>query len=190
MSRWPLLAVVALLSINGCSGSHGSSPAASPSRTGSTSQPAASPSAGASDLTGATPMPSTAEQAVRTEQVNKTVRNADLVILTISSVSFADDETTVQAKVVNGHDSQVPLNPAEDMLLIDDVGNHYRLNPPPTNAKVEISPGATLSGSFVFFNPIDDHATTLTLVTCNAYGSVANEYSSNPQFKVSFPVAR
>jgi hypothetical protein len=69
------------------------------------------------------------------------------------------------------------------LVMIDNFGNQYNLAAPADNADIEIAPGTTLKGQFVFKGRLAPNASSLTLITNKEYGSGAtsSRYSQTPK---------
>jgi len=123
--------------------------------------------------------------------IDKSIRHPDLVTLKLTSIAFAPDSITVAIEATNGGGNDVDLNPSDDLVLVDDLGNRYAVNPPTSNPKVTVTKGTVLRGSLVFIGQLDPKASSLTLITADDYGSTTDEYSLNPKLVVpGLPVSR
>jgi hypothetical protein len=68
------------------------------------------------------------------------------------------------------------------MMLIDNLGNSYRLVQPADNDTVTVDSASTLQGVFGFAGELDPRATSLTLVT-NSLGQPGND-SNYPTLRI------
>jgi hypothetical protein len=137
------------------------------------------------------PSPAPAPAAGGSTALAKSARHPDLVTLKLTSIAFAPEAITVGVEATNGGQNDVDLNPSDDLFLIDDLGNRYAVNPPVSNPSVTVAKGTTLRGSLVFVGQLDPSAASLTLVTCDDFGSTSDKYSRSPKLVIAgLPVGR
>lgn len=130
----------------------------------------------------ATPLPAP-------QSLNLEVNDANGSVAQLTGISFAEDSTTIDLSMTNASSSNIKLNPNNQaMVLKDNLGNQYDIVPPADNPEVNIQPGTTLKGQFVFLGRVAPSASTLTLITNSEY-SDSQETSRNPQMTFTIPVA-
>jgi hypothetical protein len=102
--------------------------------------------------------------------------NNDQVVARLTQIGFTDDSIVVTMAFTNVSQEAIQLNAKDDLILDDDVyDSKYRLAVPSDNPKIQIQPGTTLKGQFVFLGRLSPQATTLTLTTNSAwYGDRKN----------------
>lgn len=107
----------------------------------------------------------------------------------LTKISFTKDSTKVEMSATNGSKNTVELNNnGRGMVLVDDLGKEYNLAAPATNPDVEILPGTTLKGEFVFIGKVSPGAKFLNLITNNPLGG--NESLSQiPKMKFFIPLS-
>ncbi len=86
-------------------------------------------------------------------------------VLRINQIGFAEDSITLALAITNGSNRSIELNEFDRMFLRDNRGGKYNLKPPPQNPQVEVTPGSTLTGKFVFLGRIAPAADSLALFT-------------------------
>jgi hypothetical protein len=118
------------------------------------------------------------------QTLNLQVNHANGTVVRLTGISFAEDSTNVNLAVTNGHKDPIKLNNSKDMVLIDNLGNQYNLVAPPDNSQIEIQPGTTLKGEFVFLGRMSPLATSFSLATNNMSGS-DQSYSNLPKIRVA-----
>lgn len=118
------------------------------------------------------------------QTLNLQVNHANGTVARLTGISFAEDSTKVNLAVTNGHKDPIKLNNSKDMVLIDNLGNQYNLVAPPDNSQIEIQPGTTLKGEFVFLGRMSPSATSFSLATNNMSGS-DQSYSNLPKIRVA-----
>lgn len=102
---------------------------------------------------------------VRAEHPNGTVGR-------LTSISFTKNNTIVEMAVTNGSLHTIYLNQQrKGMIVVDDLGNKYNLQPPLDNPELEINSGKTFKGSLLFQGGVTSQANNLTLITNNQIGS-------------------
>ncbi|MFB2894273.1 hypothetical protein ACE1CI_15290 [Aerosakkonemataceae cyanobacterium BLCC-F50] len=92
--------------------------------------------------------------------------NEDQVVARLTQIAFTDDSIVVTIAFTNVSQEAIQLNAKDDLILDDDVyDSKYRLAVPSDNPKIQIQPGTTLKGQFVFLGRVSPQATTLTIAT-------------------------
>lgn len=90
--------------------------------------------------------------------------NEDQVVARLTQISFTEDSILVNMAVTNVSREVIQLNARDDMRLFEDTySNKYRLAVPPDNPSIQIQPGTTLKGQFVFIGRVSPKATSLSL---------------------------
>ncbi|MGA9377316.1 MAG: hypothetical protein WBV73_00820 [Phormidium sp.] len=104
--------------------------------------------------------------------------NNDQVVARLTQIAFTDDSIVVSIAFTNVSQEPIQLNAKDDFILRDDTSyntNQYRLMVPSDNPKIQIQPGTTLKGQFVFVGRLSPKATNLTLTTnSRLYGNEKN----------------
>ncbi|XWK91149.1 MAG: hypothetical protein U7127_14190 [Phormidium sp.] len=102
--------------------------------------------------------------------------NEDQVVARLTQIAFTDDSIVVTIAFTNVSQEAIQLNAKDDLILDDDVyDSKYRLAVPSDNPKIQIQPGTTLKGQFVFLGRLSPKATNLTLTTNSSlYGDRKN----------------
>ena len=118
------------------------------------------------------------------QTLNLQVNHANGTVVGLTEISFAEDSTKIKLAVTNGHKDPIKLNNSKDMVLIDNLGNQYNLLAPPNNSQIEIQPGTTLKGEFVFLGRMSRSATSFSLATNNMSGS-DQSYTNLPKMTVA-----
>ncbi|MCU0565307.1 MAG: hypothetical protein MUF49_01765 [Oculatellaceae cyanobacterium Prado106] len=157
-----------------------------PAATSETADPAAPQNPGVA-------APVAAPNAGSQDNLNIVVRHANGTTLTVNSLTLGSDTITVGFSAINGHGEMIRLNdsgkPDNGLILKDNLGNQYNFAVPTPNGKLEISPGTTLKGQFVFLGKLDPAATSLTLVTNAQFGG-DQDFINTPKIEASIPVKR
>ncbi|HEY9853232.1 MAG TPA: hypothetical protein V6D28_27420 [Leptolyngbyaceae cyanobacterium] len=91
--------------------------------------------------------------------------NKDSIVARLTQVSFADDSIIVTMAITNGSNNAIQLNAQNDMFLTDNVydRNQYNLSVPPDNPTIQVQPGTTMKGRFVFIGRLAPQASKLSL---------------------------
>ncbi len=123
----------------------------------------------------------------KTLNVQTTHPNGTVGILT--KISFTKDSTKVEMSVTNGSKNTIELNRnGKEMVLVDDLGKNYSLAAPATNPDVEILPGTTLKGEFIFMGKVSPETKSLNLITNNQSGG-DETLSQIPKMKFFIPLS-
>ncbi|MEM7555384.1 MAG: hypothetical protein AAF378_15045 [Cyanobacteria bacterium P01_A01_bin.84] len=89
----------------------------------------------------------------------------------ITKISFTKNSAIVKMEVTNGSKNTIELNhQGKGMVLIDDLNNQYKLAVPTDNPDLEILPGTTLKGEFIFPGKISPETKSLNLITNDKFG--------------------
>lgn len=96
--------------------------------------------------------------------------NASEVVMRLTEVTLAEDSTIVTVSITNGRREVIDIDTEkENIILYDDKNNKYNLAIPPDNPLIEIQPGTTLNGKFVFIGRLSPQATSIRLRTVTRY---------------------
>jgi hypothetical protein len=122
------------------------------------------------------------------KSLNLQVNHPNGSVARLTNITFGTDSTVVEMNITNGSRNPIKLNNSNDMVLKDNLGNQYNLSAPPNNPEIEIKPGTTLKGQFVFLGRILPSATTITLTTNDKFGGNQN-FSATPKIEfVNIPI--
>lgn len=123
-----------------------------------------------------TPGSTTPKTSLPPAQTYDSQVNNDQVVARLTQIAFTDDSIVVTMAFTNVSQEAIQLNAKDDLILRDDTYNStYRLATPPDNPKIQIQPGTTLKGNFVFIGRLSPKATNLTLTTnSRLYGNEKN----------------
>lgn len=124
--------------------------------------------------------PETQTQLPTTKKIDKQVNHPNGSVMRLSEASFAEDNIALQLAITNGHNYEIKLNNCKDTILRDNLGNVYNIAPPTQNPQLDVPPGETLSGKFVFLGRVSPEATSLTLTANSECGS-DNENTTSPK---------
>lgn len=106
--------------------------------------------------------------------------NKDSVVARLTQISFAEDSIIATIAVTNGSKNVIQLNAQDDMYLEDNLydRNKYNVSVPPDNPTIQVQPGTTLKGQFVFIGRVAPQATKLA-IRMN-YKSYSDNNSNRP----------
>ncbi|MER3435451.1 MAG: hypothetical protein C4288_19125 [Leptolyngbya sp. ERB_1_1] len=119
--------------------------------------------------------------------VNLQVNHPNGSTARLTQLTFGDDNITASLAVTNGYKESIKLNGSDDLVITDNFGNQYNLAAPPENAEINIAPGTTLKGQFVFKGRLAPNASSLTLTTNSKFGTDAN-FSQTPKMVFNIPL--
>ena len=113
--------------------------------------------------------------------------------LRVNRVSLNPDSIAVHLAVTNSHHGKIKLNELwasreSTMILQDNLGNEYRVAPPPENQEIEVEPGKTTQGEFIFLGSVGPSAHSLTLTTNSRGGLLHNSITNKPKISVQIPL--
>ena len=94
--------------------------------------------------------------------------NNEQVVARLTQIAFTDDSIVVSMAFTNVSQEAIQLNAKDGFILRDDTSyntNQYRLMVPSDNPKIQIQPGTTLKGNFVFIGRLSPKATNLSIAT-------------------------
>ncbi len=101
----------------------------------------------------------------------------------LTNISLNKEKTIVEMAMTNGSQYTIHLNlHGKGVVLLDDLGNKYNLEPPVDNPYLEIESGQTFKGELVFLGGVTSKANNLTLITNNQIGS-DQRFSRRPKMK-------
>lgn len=113
-----------------------------------------------------TPSTTTAKTSLPTTQTYDLQVNDNQVVARLTQIAFTDDSIVVSMAFTNVSQEAIQLNAKDDLILRDDTYNStYRLATPPDNPKIQIQPGTTLKGQFVFVGRVSPKASNLSIST-------------------------
>ncbi|VEP15876.1 conserved exported hypothetical protein [Hyella patelloides LEGE 07179] len=100
------------------------------------------------------------------KSLNLQVNHPDGSVMRITKIAVTDNYIETDLSIVNGYRNAVTLNShsSRAMVLRDNLGNTYKLAPPPQNPQLSIEAEEALQGKFRFLGRIAPNAKTLTLV--------------------------
>ena len=92
--------------------------------------------------------------------------NQSEVVMRLTEVTLAENSTSVMVSITNGLREVITIDTEkENIMLYDDQDNKYRLVIPPDNPLIQIQPGTTLNGKFVFMGRLSPQATSIRFRT-------------------------
>jgi hypothetical protein len=113
--------------------------------------------------------PSIRRPRILTESYDLQV-NASELVMRLTEITLAEDSTIATVSITNGRREVININTKkENIILYDDEGNTYRLAIPPDNPLIQIQPGTTLNGKFVFIGRLSPQAAYIGLKTVSSY---------------------
>ncbi|MEO1561406.1 MAG: hypothetical protein AAFS12_17900, partial [Cyanobacteria bacterium J06632_19] len=90
----------------------------------------------------------------------------------LNYISSNREKTIVELVVTNDFRHTIYLNlHGKGVVIVDNLGNKYNVQPLSKNPQLEITPGTTFKGELVFSGGIPSQASSLTLITNNQIGS-------------------
>ena len=126
-------------------------------------------------------------------RLNLEERHPNGTVLRVHGVAFNSDTIAVQMAVTNSHHNKIKLNELwatteSTMILEDNLGNAYRVTPPPGNQEIEVDPGTTARGEFIFSGKVGPSTNSLTLTTNSIAGLPHNSITYKPKISVHIPL--
>ncbi|AFY54781.1 hypothetical protein Riv7116_2260 [Rivularia sp. PCC 7116] len=121
-------------------------------------------------------------------QLNIKATHANGTVGRLNYISLNRENTIVGLTVTNGFKHTIYLNlHGKGVVIVDNLGHQYNVQPPPDNPDIEIKPGTTFNAELVFSGGIPEGATNLTLITNNQIGSdQASTRRPKMQFDIPF----
>ena len=153
------------------------------------SPPATSAPAPTTSLASPSPAPEGTPGRTGELQLDIETRHPNGTVLRVPGVVFASDYVEVEINATNANDDAVELNVfGDDTVLIDDLGNVYRISPPPENPDIRVEPRTSLQGTLVFLPGLHPEATGLTLAINSEFGNPDYEEATDPSFRIEIPL--
>ncbi|BAU15293.1 unknown protein [Leptolyngbya sp. NIES-3755] len=119
--------------------------------------------------------------------VNLQVNHPNGSTARLTQLTFGEDNIAASIAVTNGYKEAIKLNGSEDFVITDNFGNQYNLATPPENAEINIAPGTTLKGQFVFKGRLAPNTTSITVTTNSKFGTDAT-FSTTPKIVFNVPL--
>lgn len=92
--------------------------------------------------------------------------NESEIVMRLTEVALAEDSTILTLSITNGRREVIEIDTEkEEIILYDDKSNRYNLAIPPDNPLIQIPPGTTLNGKFVFIGRLLPEVNTIQLQT-------------------------
>lgn len=112
--------------------------------------------------------------------------NDPQVVARLTEIGFTDDSIVVTMAFTNVSQEAIQLNSKDDLILTDDTNKStYRLATPSDNPKIQIQPGTTLKGKFVFVGRVSPQATNLSIATNSSLYSWSTNIKNFPRISFS-----
>lgn len=123
------------------------------------------------------------------EPIGAQVASPGGVVLDVLSFKRGGDRTLVNARVLNGRDRDIELaNYSEGSYLITDSGEKLMLVAPPANKELSVPAGKAMDAALVFAGSLPGSGQVTLVLNANDTGG--SEYSSNPRFETTLPLAK
>ncbi|AFY82127.1 hypothetical protein [Oscillatoria acuminata] len=92
--------------------------------------------------------------------------NESQIVMRLTEVALAEDSTTLALSITNGRREVIEIDTEKGHIFIsDDKYNKYNLAIPPDNPLIQIPPGTTLNGKFVFIGRLLPEVNSIKLET-------------------------
>lgn len=92
--------------------------------------------------------------------------NESQIVMRLTEVSLAEDSTILTLSITNGRREVIEIDTEKEHIVIyDDKSNKYNLAIPPDNPLIQIPPGTTLNGQFVFIGRLLPEVNSIQLET-------------------------
>ncbi|MDJ0705252.1 MAG: hypothetical protein QNJ46_18365 [Leptolyngbyaceae cyanobacterium MO_188.B28] len=126
-------------------------------------------------------------------RLNLEERHPNGTVLRVHGVAFNSDAIALQMAVTNSHHDKIKLNELwatteSTMILEDNLGNAYRVAPPLENQEIEVEPGTTARGEFIFPGKVGPSTNSLTLTTNSIAGLPHNSITHKPKIRIKIPL--
>jgi hypothetical protein len=109
--------------------------------------------------------PATTTSPTVTERYDLQINQSEIV-LRLTEVALAEDSTILTLSITNGRREVIEIDTEKEHIFIyDDKSNKYNLAIPPDNPLIQIPPGTTLNGQFVFMGRLLPEVKTIQLET-------------------------
>lgn len=119
--------------------------------------------------------------------VNLQINHANGSTARLTQLAFNEDNITADLTVTNGFKQPIKLNNADNFVIKDNFGNQYNLAAPPENEDIQIAPGTTLKGQFVFKGRLAPNVSSIAVITNDKFGSNAR-FSATPKLVFNVPL--
>lgn len=110
--------------------------------------------------------------------------------LQIADVRFTKTNISLNITAVNRSSRKIQLNSTKGMVLIDNLGNRYFMEPPETNRYLAMNPGKTSQGWLTFRGGLAPQATSLMLVTNSRRGLKTDPTTQYPLLTLQIPIGQ
>lgn len=108
--------------------------------------------------------------------------------LQLADVKFTKTNISLNLTAVNRSPRKIQLNSTKGMVLIDNLGNRYFMEPPETNRYLAMNPGKTSQGWLTFRGGLAPQATSLMLVTNSRRGLKTDPTTQYPLLTLQIPI--
>ncbi|OWY66988.1 hypothetical protein B7486_33655 [cyanobacterium TDX16] len=109
--------------------------------------------------------------------------------LQLADVRFTKTNISLNLTAVNRSPRKIQLNrTTKEMVLIDNLGNRYFIEPPETNRYLAMNPGKTSQGWLTFRGGLAPQATSLMLVTNSRMGLKTDPGTQYPLLTLQIPI--
>ncbi|PSB43598.1 hypothetical protein C7B80_23640 [Cyanosarcina cf. burmensis CCALA 770] len=108
--------------------------------------------------------------------------------LQLADVKFTKTNISLNLTAVNRSSRKIQLNSTKGMVLIDNLGNRYFMEPPETNRYLAMNPGKTSQGWLTFRGGLAPQATSLMLVTNSRRGLKTDPTTQYPLLTLQIPI--
>ena len=103
-------------------------------------------------------------------------KNQALTVMRITGITLGEDSTTLHIAITNGRREPIQIDLENDVTLYDQDrkasrDNKYLLSLPPELSKIQIEPGTTMKGQFVFIGRLSPEAKFIELYTKTTWES-------------------
>jgi hypothetical protein len=102
--------------------------------------------------------------------------NQSLIVMRITGITLGEDSTTVHIAITNGRREPIQIDLENDVTLYDrerevTYNNKYLLSLPQDISQIQIEPGTTMKGQFVFIGRLSPEAKFIKLYTKTTWES-------------------
>ncbi|WP_254565744.1 hypothetical protein [Oscillatoria sp. HE19RPO] len=109
--------------------------------------------------------PATTTSPTVTERYDLQMNQSEIV-MRLTEVALAEDSTILTLSITNGRREVIEIDTEKEHIFIyDDKNNKYNLAIPPDNPLIQIPPGTTLNGQFVFMGRLLPEVNSIRLET-------------------------
>jgi hypothetical protein len=93
-------------------------------------------------------------------------QNKSEIVMRLTEVALAEDSTILTLSITNGRREVIEIDTKKEHIVIyDDKSHKYNLAIPPDNPLIQIPPGTTLNGQFVFIGRLLPEVNSIRLQT-------------------------